>query len=221
MPTSDNYRQFFGPQPHYALIVKFAEGVGGWLMPPIIQSYRLRENADLREKSEKLTRNFMEILKEKIPQGATIFIAPEGHRSYTGKLLPAERGLGAVVRWIKGHQGLVLPLAIRYPEKRNRGLNYNQKIKPEVRIVCGPLLSAEEVIIKVEQVLCQKANSAMISHFLMWQLAQSLPEEMQGVYHPFLFKRTLSGGFELRVNPLTGKVGVWDKRDNCFLEDIY
>ncbi|MGB9707629.1 MAG: 1-acyl-sn-glycerol-3-phosphate acyltransferase [Microgenomates group bacterium] len=228
MPTSYDYWQLLGSQPHYAITVRLAQKILGWQMVPIIQSYRIRGAKDIKKQSqsEHLTKNFINLLNKKIPQGATIAIAPEGHRSRTGKLLPAEKGLGFITRLMERINGLVLPIAFRYPKGINYGLNFNPRIPTGIMAICGPLMEVGEVVGQASQLtkehsLPTHSLSEKITNFLMWQLAQNLPEQMQGVYHPSLFLRTLSGDFYLKTNEQTKKVGVWDNKLQSFLPDIY
>ncbi len=222
MPTSHDYWRLLGKQPHYAAAVRAAQKFLGWQMPPIIQSYRTRGTDVFAKKiqAEELVKDFIILLKEKIPHGATVVIAPEGHRSRTGKLLPAERGAGIITTMMKD-SGLVLPIALRYPKTIGYGLNFNFKISPEVLIICGPLMEANQVINQTFSLNQNSPLSSRISHFLMWQLAQSLPEEMKGVYHPSFFSRTLTGDFYLKPDKKTGRVGVWDRVNKLYLPDIY
>lgn len=191
-------------------------------MPPIIQSYRTRGSDVFEQKiqAERLAGDFINLLREKIPQGATVVIAPEGHRSATGKLLPAEKGAGVITTMMKD-SGLVLPIAFRYPKTIGYGLNFNFNIPPEVIIICGPLMEVNEVINQASRLNQNSSLSSRVSHFLMWQLSQSLPEKMQGVYHRLLFPRTITGDFCLKPDKEKNRIGVWDCVNNSYLPDIY
>lgn len=108
-------------------------------------------------------------------------IASEGHRSRLGKILPAEKGMGLVVKLMEqNNSGLFLPLAIRYPKGRNYSLNFNPIIKTEVVVICGPLMEVKDVLEEVRKTIPQnRINFSTISHFLMWKLAQGLPESIR------------------------------------------
>jgi 1-acyl-sn-glycerol-3-phosphate acyltransferase len=223
IPTSLDYLRLLGKNPHYALGVRLAESILGYQMPAVIQSYRLTE--ENQKQGQELSLDLFLLLKNKLKyQGSsapTVALFPEGHRSSTGKLLPAEEGLGLMIR-IFPDEGLVLPVALRYPRDISPGLNYNPKIKTGVSICCGPLTNVSTIREQAESFnFSGKRDSAFFSHFLMWQLAKNLPEERRGVYRDDFLERTFRGDFELKINPEDNRVGVWDKVSNSFLPDIY
>jgi len=222
IPTSLDYLRLLGKNPHYALGVRLAESILGYQMPAVIQSYRLTE--ENQKQGQELSLDLFRLLKDELKHyelsAPTVALFPEGHRSSTGKLLPAEEGLGLMVR-ILPDEGLVLPVVLSYPEDISSGLNYNPKIRTGISICCGPLATVGDIRKQGEDFFPGKKKSAFFSHFLMWQLAKNLPEKMQGVYHDDFLERTFAGDFELKINPEDNRVGVWDKVSNSFLPDIY
>ena len=223
IPTALNYLHFFSQYPHYVLGVELAKIVANYQMVPIIQSYRLtKEN---QKEGQRLSLDLFRRLKNELrndeSQAITVALFPEGHRSLTGKLLPAEPGVGLMVRMFPD-EGWILPIALRYPKNIRHGLNYNRGIKTEVSICCGPLTNVSTIREQAESFnFSGKRDSAFFSHFLMWQLAKNLPEERRGVYRDDFLERTFRGDFELKINPEDNRVGVWDKVSNSFLPDIY
>lgn len=231
-PVSEDYTQLKGGKPEYVLGVQLAEKIAGFKTPRIIQSYRLKdEESDdeqrqrLKGRSEKLAREYSKLITEKIPLGATVVVSPEGHRSPDGRLLPAEKGLGMLVKTIERAKkqkmipdGLFIPVGLSFTEKYRYGLNLNFRHRPEIVVQIGSPLSLDQVFFGAKNLTAKENLTASdLSHFLMVELAKLLPVPMWGVYHPDRLADTLAGRFELRMNSQIRKADVFDKTLNTFL----
>lgn len=214
-PVSEEYLKLTGGKPEYIFGVKLVQ-YAGFNMLPIVQSYRLRDERlseekrrTLEEKSSRLARKYVQELKTKIPHGALIVIAPEGHRSPDGKLLPAEEGLGFTAKlMVKNGTGVLMPVGLWFEDSWKKGLNYNPLSPKTLHINIGMPISAQEIIREAEQVV-EMPTPSHLSHCLMIKLRDLLPEKMWGYYHPDLFPETSAGRFVLGINS-SGKVEVLD-----------
>ena len=209
---SEDYTKLTGKKPHYIIGVKLAETVG-FYMPRIIQPYRLederlseKQKKELGDRSTQLANEFGKLLEEKLPAGATSVIAPESHRSEDGSLLPAEKGLGLIVKHsAMRNSRLSLPVGLAFADKYNysRGLNYHPLHPKQINVSIGSPLDYDQILAQT-QILTGKTEIYSfydISHCLMVQLRDLLPDWMHGFYSQELLARTLNRDFELRMGP--------------------
>jgi len=236
-PVSDEYT-IFKNFPAYATAVYLAQSVFGFQMLPIVQSYRLRDDQlskpnkeELSQKVFELGRRFVNTVNEELPKGATIIVAPEGHRSSSGVLQPAENGLGQIANKLQHQQkdgfisdALFLPVGIRYETHSSKTLNFNPLSKPKIAINVGDPLNISDVVQGTKRMLSylglndneQFISRQQLTTYLMTRLSYLLPEQMQGVYGYQLLPDTLAGRFELAFNK-DRKVGVFDKKSQSFI----
>lgn len=183
--------------------------MAGISMPRIEQAYRLRdprlssaERDKLRQKSEALGRAFKKLLTQELPQGASILIAPEGHRSSTGRLQPAEAGLGFIVKHMNrlGY-GLIIPVGIYFiGDYQPASLNYHIVSKPTLIMSIGSPLNPGEVLDETRRLSGKRiARADQVSHILMDRLRILLPQSRWGVYDPRIFPETFQGAFTLET----------------------
>lgn len=220
LPVSAEYLNPFGSLPLYAIGVMAARKLLGWPMPAIVQSYRLRderlsdkERDELKNKSLQLGKNLFKNLKNRLldQENTVVIISPEGHRS-NQRLLPAEKGVGAIFQLIK-ENGIAFPMALSFSNDFTRGLNYNPLNPRQVKVVVDSPLTYDEVIEIGQQLYSKyeldfnKKISEAISHTLMWRLAQILSEEMRGYYSENLIVGTLKGEYQTGIDK-NGKVVV-------------
>ena len=207
MPISEYHAQFRKFKRYWAM-TNIGKTFAGFSMPKIVQSYRRRREAGEpydQKKALALDLQFMHLLKERLPTGCLAIISPEGHRSDTGTLLPAEEGAGAIALLMmrlkdRGEleNGYFLPLGIVMEDFRGSDLHYNLKQKARLTITVGKPLDVEAVVTD-ESTGSHRGDVSRISHFLMETLTEILPERMHGVYEQSLRSDTYAGRFELRM----------------------
>ncbi|OGM26235.1 hypothetical protein A2962_04335 [Candidatus Woesebacteria bacterium RIFCSPLOWO2_01_FULL_39_61] len=209
--------------PLYSVGVTLSRGLLGFDTPKVVQPYRLRkdvtQNDELSKKSAGLARELFGLLDEKLPTAPLVLLSPEAHRSESGQLLPGEAGAGAIAKLmekkkVRGEMGdgFFIPIGIEIENYTGKKLYYNTKDKSQVTFTVGrPITSAEAVAFGRIVSNGEKAESIVISHYLMSQIARLLPEGRQGVYHPDLIADTFKGRFIQRS----------DKNDNVYVYDIW
>ena len=220
--------------PIYRKAVSVAEKMG-FIMTPILQSYRLRderltelEKKALEDTNRQLSQEFIRTADRLLPLHPTIIIAPEGHRSENSYLQPAELGLGWLVKKLqrlKKNETIfgarLLPVGLTYQGDCREEINLNPLERRQVNIKIGSPLSLSQIDTElsefVNRINYHGDNSRVMTDFLMTQLCPLIPEANWGVYHPDLLVDTLAGRFELRMHPQQNKAGVYDKRDNLFI----
>jgi 1-acyl-sn-glycerol-3-phosphate acyltransferase len=217
MPVSDYYSQFKN-YPAYSLSVKVGK-MGGFIMPNIIQSYRRRgadENSDLRNKVESLNLYFTRLIKQRLTSGSCVIISPEGHRSPTSSLLPAESGAGLMVKMMdklkrdkKIDNGYIIPIGIIFDNPKGPKLHYNPLAKAKLKLKIGEAMDPTSIINESSSVKTRAKSAKVASHILMRHLAILLPEEMRGLYSDEYFSDTLKGRYESRMDK-NGKVYTFD-----------
>ncbi len=229
MPVSNEYMNFFKKW-YYALGVRLiAQGLLGWQMPQIVQSYRLRderlsedERRELQGKSFGLARNFLTEFKNSLEnkqKQPVIILFPEGHRSREG-LLPAEEGAGLIVKELsKTNKGLILPIGLVYEDDQRDGFNFNLFKPPKIDFIIGNPLIPEQVINEAQIIyesygIKFNRGVAQLSHGLMWILSQILPEAQRGYYSKDRIRETLSDVYKIGIN-IRGKSFVI-KKNNPF-----
>jgi 1-acyl-sn-glycerol-3-phosphate acyltransferase len=216
VPVSDDYADASRSQMmEYAYVVKLYKGIG-IQMPHIVQTYRLRQKdsagsaqktpqlEQLQRKSEALVKEFDRVLDAGFRRSASLYLAPEGHRSDNGSLRPAESGLGYIVGkmrrfaahadgdWHEATGGLVLPIAITHSADFTRQINFHIGPRHKMAFHIGQPQSTDEVYAGTRQLYGQATvKFKHVSHYLMTQLAAMLPDEMKGFYHPDILSETL------------------------------
>lgn len=219
MPISSHHLQFKN-FPAYSLLVGFGKNYLGFSMPDVVQSYRRRGTSKQDTSETALARDlrFAHILKASMAEGCIVLISPEGHRSESGTLLPAEGGVGAIARLMKGlkdkgkiKNGYFIPMGLIFENHKHTKLNYNPIKPPSLTISIGTSMSIEMVL--EESAKIQPFGSIATSHFLMEKLAALLPQDMRGVYAPHIIGDTYSGRFEQRMDG-SGRVYIFDKKEN-------
>jgi hypothetical protein len=216
IPVSSHYQgPIISSIPYYGIGVRIGKNFFGWEMPPVVQSYRARADEEKREDQLVMTRNFLNRFRSKLNEERkpVVIIAPEGHRSETGSLLPAEAGTGMVTKLMKDN-GLFVPIAISdFPS--GKGMHYNPFSPQRFEIVIGDPLNYQQITdfgreLYQDNGLEFKEKPREIAHSLMAHLGQMLPEERRGYYAPPFLPRTLADDFEL-VEDKTGQVVVREK----------
>lgn len=229
MPVSEDYVQF-QTFPAYSFFVNIGRNAAGFSMPEVVQSYRIRRegvNTEVKEKSVNLATEFIRLIKRKLPSGPVVIISPEGHRSKNGVLIPAEAGVGAIAHLIKRLKekaellnGYFIPIGLAFDRWKGPLLHYNLIEKARIKAVVGEPMDVETVISESMKLGGDaKPDSELTSHFLMYRLAQILPEEMRGVYHRRFIKDTLRGRFKLHRSK-EGVDYIYDKKEQKLLEKI-
>ena len=196
--------------------------MGGFIMPNIVQSYRRRgadENSDLRNKGESLNLYFTRLIKQKLTSGSCVIISPEGHRSPTSSLLPAESGAGLMVKMMdklkrdkKIDNGYVIPIGIIFDNPKGSKLHYNPLAKAKLKLKIGEAMDPTSIINESDSAKTRAKSAKVASHILMRHLAILLPEEMRGLYSDEYFSDTLKGRYETRMDK-NGKVFTFDNGD--------
>lgn len=222
VPVSD-YHTKLVHYPLYSVGVALSKGLLGFDAPKVVQPYRLRKDGvqdyELARKSAELSMDLFRLLDEKLPSGPIVTLAPEAHRSESGMLLPAEAGVGAIAKVIEKKKsrgqmgdGFFIPIGIEIESYSGKKIYYNSKEKPEVTFTVGRPINSSEAISFGQIVAGEKrAESIVISHYLMSQIARLLPEERQGVYRPSLIEDTFQGRFEQRS----------DSQDRVYVYDVW
>lgn len=220
VPVSESHAKF-KKFPAYSVFVTVSRELWGFDTPKVVQSYRMRRDGAqddaLAEKASELGKSLFAMMDTKLPTSPLILLSPEGHRSETGQLLPAEGGAGVIARLMerkvkKGQieEGYFLPVAIRVENFAGKKFYYNPVHKPRIECTIGEAIAASTAI-NFGRVATgdSKSDSRVVSHYLMSQVARLLPEEMQGVYRPDLIQDTFQGRFDQWSDP-NGHVFVRD-----------
>lgn len=220
IPVSEHYMQFRNFF-MYASAVRIGRSFGGIEMPEIVQSYRKRGDGreSLQSKSESLNLTLVRLFSKKMSKGPVILISPEGHRSDSGSLLPAETGIGSLAKLMQNAKmrgeidnGYFIPLAIVIKDRRDPDLlNFSFKGKPEVKLTVGEAIDVDKVITESRQLGPDTKQAGAISHYLMSRLAGLLPPQMRGFYDSERLADTASGRYEQREWE-NGTVRVYDKK---------
>jgi len=228
IPYSEYYSHF-NNFPAYALLIKLAKQIDGLEMVPITQPYRLRDRRLTAKELEILTKKagkegiqFGRKLTGDFLLGKTLLLAPEGHRSPDGSLIPAEKGLGFAVNLAerltsrnKIPEALILSFGLIYPAGYSK-INAKLGEKEPITVNVGPLMAPSEVIKntadftkKFDLSLCQGNSAELITHYLMYNNSLLLPQSMRGVYDPghSLFSRVLRNEIQQGINR-DGKWGI-------------
>lgn len=231
IPYSEDYSHFKN-FPAYALLIKLANQIDGLEMIPITQSYRLRDQRLTPKELEILTGKadleslrFTRKLMKDFPLGKVLLLAPEGHRSPDGSLIPAEKGLGFAVSLAgnlidhkKIPEALVLSFGLTYPPGYSK---INAKLLGEKKLITvnvGPIITSYEAInnkadfAKEFNLPLRQDNSAeLITHSLMYSNSLLLPQSMRGVYDPghSLFSQVLKNEVKQGIGK-DGKWGIFD-----------
>lgn len=221
-PVSEEYLKA-GRKPEYLIGVKITQ-FAEFSTVPIVQSYRLRDGRlteakknELLQKSQRLSLGLAKRIIRRMKNQPLVVLAPEGHRSSDGRLLPAEEGLGFVAELMrKKGGGLLLPVGLFFDGKYESGFNYRPWPLPRkiLNVKVGEPITTEDIIDQAKNILSQyiqdfrgSLTSSHLSHFLMLKLRGLLPENMWGVYHPDLFPKTLAGELRLGID-VDGEVKI-------------
>jgi hypothetical protein len=220
VPVSESHAKF-KKFPAYSALVKIGNQLWGFETPQVVQSYRLRTEGGvddgLSQKSSQLGKSLFRLIDAKLFSGPLLMLSPEGHRSESGTLLPAEGGVGVIAQLMQKQvsksllqEGYFLPIGIRIAGFEGKKIYYNPLKRPFVECTIGEPITSENAV------SCggfadsdAKSDPRVISHYLMSQVARLLPEEMQGVYHSDYAGDTFMGRFEQRSSA-DGRVFVYD-----------
>ncbi len=164
----------FRRDPVNASILRLAYPLGIRLFP-VVQHYD-RDSYSYGERVRWL-RKFVKGAKEILSQpGGIIVIAPEGTRSPDGALQKAQSGLAHLDKY--GDSPYFFPVALIPKDEFERGISPGSNF--ELR-TARPFL-AEEILPEIPEGLS-------LADGMMLRLARLLPEEMRGVYTPYLSPR--------------------------------
>jgi hypothetical protein len=236
IPYSEHYSHFKNFKA-YSLLIKLTKQIEGLEMIPITQPYRLRDQRltpreleVLTKKAEKEAFQFGRKLTHDFLLGKTLTVAPEGHHSSDGSLIPAEKGLGFAVNLAqrlisrrKIPEALILSFSLIYPPSYSK-INTRLGEKKPITVKVNPLITPSEVIKNTVAfsedfgLSLRPENSdepiipdELIAHCLMYNHSLSLPQSMRGVYDPGhpLFSRVLKNEVQQGIKR-DGKWGMID-----------
>lgn len=222
VPVSEKHARFNTFKAYWALTT-VGEKVWGFELPRVVQSYRVRKEGpvddELLQKSSDMGKSLFRVVDERLPSAPLIYLSPEGHRSESGQLLPAEGGAGVVAilmerKMKKGkiEGGYFIPVATTIEGFKGHGFYYNALKKPRVECTIGEPIGAEEAVNFGKELAGEgKADAKVVSHYLMTKIARLMPEERRGVYHPDLVQDTFQGRFGLYS----------DENDHAFVYDVW
>ncbi|HID87292.1 MAG TPA: hypothetical protein EYP55_07920 [Anaerolineae bacterium] len=161
----------FRRDPVNASILRLAYPLGIRLFP-VVQHYdrAAYSFAERTRRLRRLVRGAKEILSR---PGGVILIAPEGTRSPDGALQRAQSGIEHLDRC--GSSIYFFPVALIPKDKFERGVSFGSTF--EVR-TARPFLAKE--------VLPEVPEGLSLADGMMLRLAKLLPEEMRGIYAPYL-----------------------------------
>lgn len=223
VPVSEKHSKFKN-FPAYWALTTVGERVWGFETPRVVQSYRVRKEAEdvdkeLLGKSSNMGKGLFRVLEEKLPTAPVVYISPEGTRSWTGQLLPAEAGVGVIAMMMEKQRkngvienGYFVNVATTIEGFKGKGFYFNARNKSKVACSVGEPVTAEEALnFAREYSSGRRVEAKVISHYLMTKIARMLPEDRQGVYHPSLVEDTFQGRFQL----------FSDEGEHAYLYDVW
>jgi len=220
VPVSHHHLQIKNA-PDYALTVPIlGRGLAGFNMPPVVQGYRRRSDFvpdGLEEAAFKMNLHLARTLRAILPTGPLLVISPEGHRSDSRFLHPAEGGIAEMARMMVRliHQGKIqnahfIPLGLVFDNHQGpKKLHFNLINRSSVRVVIGPPQDVGSLLSQSRGRFAG-ANTNAPGHYLMERLATLLPEDMHGFYAKEKIADTYAERYESRLGA-DNKVCVWDK----------
>ena len=224
VPVSEHYLHYKN-FPIYALAVSLAQRILTSQFPPVIQSYRIRDDTlsdehlnELSKRSQELGISTIRSIVKGFQNGACVIIAPEGHRSHDYTLLPAEVGSGLLIRTLnklkkqnKIPDARIVPIAFE-PFDRS-GLFNRQHYKMTIGEPVDPqnILDLATELAQDYGINNGKPNPALASHALMLKIAELMSPERRGVYdvEDQRFEQVLLGELKLGINN-AGEVDVFN-----------